>query len=181
MTFTNITLFATALTTALIAGLFYSWSVSVIPGLGKLSDANYLAAMQSMNREILNPAFFMTFMGALLLLPISTWLQYKHGTPTQFYLLLGATLLYGIGTFGVTSFGNVPLNNMLDGFHIQGVSAEDLSRQRTSFEQSWNRLHSIRTIANVIALVLVLIALMVNPETKYGPADSFNAKQGHIK
>jgi uncharacterized membrane protein len=162
MTFANITLLATALTTALIAGLFYSWSVSVIPGLGKLSDANYLAAMQSINREILNPAFFMSFMGTILLLPLSTWLQYKQGTPVPFYLLLGATLLYGIGTFGVTSFGNVPLNNLLDTFHIQSVSAEELSRQRTSFEEPWNRLHSIRTIANIIALVLMLIALMVN-------------------
>lgn len=162
MTFANITLLATALTTALIAGLFYAWSCSVIPGVGKLSDASYLAALQSMNREILNPVFFMSFMGTLLLLPLSTWLQYNPAAPMRFYLLLGATLLYGIGTFGVTIFGNVPLNNMLDGFHIQSVSAEELSRQRTLFEEPWNRLHGIRTIVNVLALVLVLIALMVN-------------------
>jgi len=165
MTFANIALLATAFTTALIAGLFYCWSVSVIPGLGKLSDANYLAAMQSINREILNPAFFMSFMGTIFLLPLSTWLQYKHGTSIQFYLLLGATLLYGIGTFGVTIFGNVPLNNALDAFNIQSASPEELSRFRTSFEQPWNQLHSIRTIINVLALVLVLIACLAKSET----------------
>lgn len=165
MTFANITLLTTAVTTALIAGLFYAWSCSVIPGVGKLSDANYLAAMQSMNREILNPVFFMSFMGTLFLLPLSTWLQYNHAAPTRFYLLLGATLVYGIGTFGVTIFGNVPLNNMLDAFHIQGVSPEELSRQRTSFEQPWNQLHSIRTIANVFALILVIMACMVKTGT----------------
>jgi uncharacterized membrane protein len=165
MTFANITLLATAVTTALIAGLFYCWSCSIIPGLGKLSDANYLAAMQSINREILNPAFFMSFMGTLVLLPLSTWLQYNHAAPTRFYLLLGATLLYGIGSFGVTIFGNVPLNNMLDAFRIESVSPEVLSRQRVSFEEPWNRLHSIRTVANVLALILVIMACMAKTGT----------------
>ena len=161
MAFANITLLATAFTTALIAGLFYAWSCSVIPGLGKLTDANYLLAMQSINREILNPVFFMSFMGTLFLLPLCTWLQYNPSVPVRFYLLLGATIAYGAGTFGVTIFGNVPLNNMLDTFHIQAVSAETLSQQRAMFEKPWNQLHAVRTIANVIALVLVLLACIV--------------------
>jgi uncharacterized membrane protein len=164
MTFANITLLATAFTTALIAGLFYAWSCSVIPGLGKLSDANYLLAMQSINREILNPLFFMSFMGTLFLLPLSTWLQYNPFTPVRFYLLLGATIVYGAGTFGVTIFGNVPLNNALDAFHIQPDSTETLSQQRALFEKPWNQLHAIRTIANVIALILVLLACIMKQD-----------------
>jgi len=161
MTFANITLLAAAFTTALIAGLFYAYSCSVNPGLGKLSDANYLSAMQSINREILNPLFFMSFMGTLILLPLSTWLQYSSPVPVRFYLLLGATLVYGVGTFGVTMFGNVPLNNALDAFHIQSASAEALSQQRALFEKSWNQLHGIRSFANAIALILVLLACIV--------------------
>jgi uncharacterized membrane protein len=164
MTFANITLLATAFTTALIAGLFYSWSCSVIPGLGKLTDANYLLAMQSINREILNPVFFMSFMGTLFLLPLSTWLQYTPSAPVRFYLLLGATIVYGAGTFGVTIFGNVPLNNALDAFHIQPYSAETLSRQRALFEKPWNQLHGIRTFFNAIALILVLLACIIKQD-----------------
>jgi uncharacterized membrane protein len=164
MTFANITLLITAFTTALIAGLFYSYSCSVNPGLGKLPDAGYMAAMQSINREILNPLFFMSFMGTVILLPVSTWLQYSNPAPTSFYLMLAATIVYAVGTFGVTIMGNVPLNNALDGFNLQSASPDMIHQQRELFEKPWNRLHSIRTIANAIALILVLLACLNKQE-----------------
>jgi uncharacterized membrane protein len=163
MTFANIVLLITAFTTALIAGLFYAWSCSVNPGLGKLPDAGYLAAMQSLNREILNPLFFMSFMGTLFLLPLCTWLQYGSPVSTQFYLMLAATIVYAVGTFGVTIMGNVPLNNALDAFNLS-ASPDVLHQQRELFEKPWNRLHSIRTIANAIALILVLLACLSRQE-----------------
>jgi uncharacterized membrane protein len=165
MTFANIALLAAAFTTALIAGLFYGYSCSVNAGLGRLPDTGYLAAMQAINREILNPLFFMSFMGTLILLPLATWLQYGHPVSLRFYLLLAATLVYGIGTFGVTIIGNVPMNNALDAFNIQAASAEEISQQRALFEKPWNKLHSIRTIANAIALILVLVACIVKSDT----------------
>jgi len=165
MTFANITLLAAAFTTALIAGLFYSYSCSVNWGLGRLPDAGYLAAMQSINREILNPLFFLSFMGTLVLLPLNTWLQYGHGTSVRFYLLLAATLIYAVGTFGVTIMGNVPLNNALDAFQISSASPDALRRQRELFERPWNALDTIRTVANAIALILVLLACIVKSET----------------
>jgi uncharacterized membrane protein len=166
MTFANIILLATATTTALIAGLFYAYSCSVNWGLGRLTDAGYLSAMQSINRAILNPLFFMSFMGTLLLLPLSTFLQYSNPVSPRFYLLLIATLVYAIGTFGVTIAGNVPLNEALDRFNIQSASAEEIARQRVLFEVPWNKLNAVRTIANVIALILVLIACMVPSSSK---------------
>ena len=164
MTFANIALLAAAFTTALIAGLFYAYSCSVNAGLGRLPDTGYLAAMQAINREILNPLFFMSFMGTLILLPLATWLQYGQPVSLRFYLLLAATLVYGIGTFGVTIIGNVPMNNALDAFNIQAASAEEISQHRALFEKPWNKLHSIRTIANAIALILVLVACIVKQE-----------------
>lgn len=165
MTFANIALLIAAFLTALIAGLFYSYSCSVNAGLGKLPDAGYLAAMQSINREILNPLFFMSFMGTLIFLPVATWLQFSNPDPARFYFMLAATLVYAIGTFGVTILGNVPLNNALDGFQLQASSPGQLQQQRELFEKPWNRLHSIRTIANAIALILVLVACIIKTDT----------------
>lgn len=165
MTLANVTLLIAAFLTALIAGLFYSYSCSVNAGLGKLPDAAYLAAMQSINREILNPLFFMSFMGTLFLLPLATWLQFSNPVSTRFYFMLAATLVYAIGTFGVTILGNVPLNNALDGFQLQSASPGLLHQQRELFEKPWNRLHSIRTIANAIALILVLVACIIKTDT----------------
>lgn len=157
----KIVLFMTALLTALIAGLFYSYSCSVNPGLGKLPDAAYLRAMQSINKAILNPVFFASFMGTVILLPLCTFLSYKEGGATQvFYLLLAATAIYIVGVFGVTAVGNVPLNNMLEGIDIASIPADQLSNHRKAFELPWNRYHSIRTIANIAALSLVLLSML---------------------
>jgi uncharacterized membrane protein len=158
MTTQHIILIITATATALIAGLFYAYTCSVNIGLGKLSDEGYIAAMQSINREIQNPLFFISFMGTLLLLPISTWLQYKVGVSNTFYLLLAASLVYAVATFGVTVFGNVPLNDALDQFNLKGASAEEIHLARQKFEGLWNSLHNIRTVASVVSLVLVIVA-----------------------
>jgi uncharacterized membrane protein len=69
-----------------------------------------------------------------------------------------------VGTFGVTIMGNVPLNNALDAFHIQSASPEALHQQRELFEQPWNKLHGIRTVANALALILVLLACIIKQD-----------------
>jgi uncharacterized membrane protein len=160
MTSTNIILALTTLTTALIAGLFYAYSCSVNAGLGQLSDANYILAMQSINRAIQNPLFFISFMGTLVLLPISTYLHYGQPSLHRFYLLLAATIIYAVGVIGVTALGNIPLNNMLDKFSVQSGDNEAIINARVSFEKAWNGFHSIRTIAVVIALGLVILACL---------------------
>ncbi len=45
----TIILIVTTLSLGLMAGLFYSWSISVTPGLAKVGDEYYLRAFQSMN------------------------------------------------------------------------------------------------------------------------------------
>jgi uncharacterized membrane protein len=159
-TLSNILLVLTATTTALIAGLFYAWSCSVTIGIGRLSDAAYLEAMQAMNRAILNPVFFLSFLGTVILLPLSTYLHYGQPISVRFWFLLAATLVYIIGGFGITMVGNVPLNETLDAFNLQAASQEAIAVQRAKFEGPWNNLHTVRTVACVLALVLVVMACL---------------------
>ncbi|KAA2243257.1 DUF1772 domain-containing protein [Chitinophaga agrisoli] len=158
MTLSNIVLAVTATLMALIAGLFYAWSCSVIPGIGRLPDREYLAAIQAMNRAILNPVFFLSFIGTALLLPCCSYLHYSQPASASFWLLVAATLIYIVGGFGLTMVGNVPLNNGLDAFSINGATPEALAAQRLKFEGPWNSLHTVRTIACIVSLVLVVIA-----------------------
>lgn len=160
---TTIILLLTTLTTALIAGLFYGYSCSVNIGLGQLPDREYLAAMQSINVAILNPLFFLSFMGTLFLLPTSCYLNDQQPV---FMLLLLATIVYVIGAFGVTIFGNVPLNDGLADFQLDGATVTEIARQRVKFERPWNTLHTIRTLSSVLSLILVIIAcIKTNSET----------------
>jgi uncharacterized membrane protein len=156
----DIILVITTVVSGLMAGLFYAFSYSVVSGLGKLPDAEYIRAFQHINREIQNPVFLSCFMGLLLLLPLSTYLHYHKPATLQFWLLLASTLVYFIGVFAVTAVGNIPLNNAIDAFKLDGASAESIQAQRTAFENKWNNLNLVRTLASALTLTLTVIACL---------------------
>ena len=153
-------LFGAIALTGLSAGLFYAWSVSVIPGTQKISDTTYLQTMQSINRAILNPAFFLIFFGSIICLGIASIYEF-HSNTWRFSLILAASLTYLVGTVGVTGLGNVPLNDQLDIFKIADSPIEKIAKFRAYYESKWNRLHLIRTVFAVCSFLLSLAALFV--------------------
>ena len=155
----QILLFITVLLTGLSAGFFLAWSMSVIVGTQKVGDFTYLEVMQNINREIQNPVFFTVFFGSLLTLICSSFLQRNI---SMFGFILAATVVYAIGTFGVTALGNVPLNNELDVLNIHELNKGELQKFRIYFEQPWNSFHQVRTVTSIISFILLLIYL--NPK-----------------
>jgi len=154
----TISLFLAVSITGLSSGLFYAWSVSVIPGTRKVLDSAYLETMQSINRAILNPAFFLIFFGSLILLCVTTVLH--SGSKQTFWLLLIAAIIYAVGTIGITAMGNVPLNKQLDKLSLQEISSDEISAFRQFYEVKWNRLHFIRTVFAVLAFLLSVLAVI---------------------
>ncbi len=150
-------LFSTTVLSALSAGFFFAWSVSVILGTKKVPDMTYLETMQSINREILNPVFFTVFFGSLFALILNAYFQFQ--TKPVFWFALAAALVYAIGTFGITAFGNVPLNNALDQLDLTQLASEEAHRFRTYYEESWNRLHNLRTTFGIVSFILLLISI----------------------
>lgn len=160
MKFTDLTLIITATVTALMAGFFFSYSISVSWGLAKLADKEFLKAMQSINREVQNPIFFVCFFGALIMLPFATFQQYSLRENT-FTLLLIATLSYLIGVFGTTVLVNVPLNNKLELFDLSNATETTLKQMRNTFERRWNFWNNIRTVASLFAVVLIIVTCVI--------------------
>jgi uncharacterized membrane protein len=156
----NMILFFAIIATGLMAGLFYAWSVSVMPGLKTLPDREFILGMQSMNKAIQNPLFFLAFFGAAICLPISCILNFKQPPSNDYYLLLAATILYLAGIMGTTIFGNVPLNNMLDSFNLQQAPPEAISNMRLAFEAKWNYLNTIRSFSAIISFCLLIIMII---------------------
>jgi len=154
MKLTDITLIATAIFTALMAGFFFSYTVSVSLGLGKLSDKEFLNAMQNINREVQNPIFFTCFFGALIMLFITCFLHYTHNS---FMFLIVATLVYLIGAFLVTVLANVPLNNKLELFDISSSTEITAKQMRNVFEKRWNFWNNIRTASSILSLLFVIL------------------------
>ncbi|MDB5135639.1 MAG: putative integral rane protein, partial [Mucilaginibacter sp.] len=142
--------------------------------LGSLSDKEYLAAMQSINSAIQNHIFFLSFLGTLFLLPLSTYLNYEQPLSIRFFLLLAAAVIYAIGVFGITIFGNVPLNEALANFNLEHASVKSINDQRIQFERPWLLFHQIRTIASVVCLILVIISCCYKFDPKFPLISSFN-------
>lgn len=158
----KIVLILAVILTGLSAGLFYAWTVSVIPGTKKISDGSYLETMQVINRAIINPGFYLIFFGSLLLLVLSTIQQYHAAVNQSFWLLLLAMSAYFLGGFGVTILGNVPLNEMLDQVDLNNLDKNQLSLTRQGYEHKWNLFHYVRTIFSTLAFIASLLAITIN-------------------
>ncbi len=142
-----------------MAGLFFSYSISVSLGLGKLSDKEFLNAMQNINREIQNIPFFICFFGTLIMLPITSFLHYKK---QSFLLLIIAALFYSVGVFAVTAFINVPLNNKLELFEITNASNASARQMRNIFEDRWNFWNNIRSLSSLCSVFFIILACVYN-------------------
>lgn len=158
--FEDIVLVVGGTLTGLFAGLLYAFNVAFVPALRQLKAKAHIAAMQAINRKILNPVFFLSFFGPAILLPLAAFLQ-RGGA--QFGLLAAATILHIAGGIGVTIAGNVPLNEKLDKVDVGCISEAEADKIREEFQgpaSSWMRLHNLRTLAAIVATALVFIACL---------------------
>jgi len=155
-----ITLALAILFTGLMAGVFFTWSNAVKPGIGKLSDLEYLKALQSMNRVILNNTFKIIFIGAVITTALLPILNFNMFPKNIFWLFISAFIIYWVGAFGVTIFGNIPLNEILDKTSIENFSFEELKVLRKSIEVKWNNLNLFRAISSGLSFILLIFSLL---------------------
>jgi len=157
----TVVLLVAIVATGLIAGLFFGWLVSVIPGTRRIDDSSYIATMQSINRAIVNPGFVVPFLVSPILLIIAGVLEFRFGNQRRATFLWTAAAVYLIGVIGVTFVGNVPLNNSLDALQLGAAADKDLQAQRSAYEIGWNRWHGLRTAASVLSFVLAVVPAAV--------------------
>jgi len=145
-----------ALGAGVVAGVFFAFSTFVMGALGRLPAAHGIAAMQSINVVVINPLFLGVFIGTaglcalLVAAALFTWQQ-----PGAMLLLVGA-LLYFVGTFLVTMFFNVPLNDALSAVAPDSSDGASLWARYLSTWTNWNQ---VRTIAAFAASAVLTIAL----------------------
>ena len=156
----TIILASAILLSGLMAGIFFTWSNAVKPGIGKLSDLEYLRALQSMNRVILNKAFIGIFLGSIIAVALVPVFYFKLFPNNIFWMFILALVTYWIGVFGTTVFGNIPLNEILDKVNLESINLEEITALRTRIEVKWNKLNLIRSISSGITFVLLIISYL---------------------
>ena len=149
------------LLTGLMAGIFFTWSNAVKPGIGKLSDIEYLRALQSMNRVILNNAFKIIFLGAIIAVALVPVFYFNLYPKNIFWLFVFTLVIYWIGVFGVTVSGNIPLNEILDKTNLESITSEEIKTLRKSVEVKWNNFNLIRCISSAITFILLIVSFLI--------------------
>lgn len=166
MTIENIILVIGGSLSGLLAGVFYTFNVAVVPSLRSLKPKEHIRAMQAINLKIKNPVFFLSFFGPTILLPVAA---FQHQGTAQFPLLVAAAVLHILGSNGVTAGGNIPLNEKLDKVDADSLTESEAEQTRETFQgrgSAWMRWHNIRTLASIAAVALVFIACLTKVEVK---------------
>jgi len=142
------------LATAIIAGFFYAYSVSVMPGLNATDPLAAIKSMQAINAVVRTVEFALSFFGALVL-PIACLLLARRRE--MVLPLIAAILLYGTGAFAVTLAVNVPLNQSLAGVAPDAATAAQTWR---AYVEPWLLWNHIRMAASIAAFLAMLMALV---------------------
>jgi uncharacterized membrane protein len=143
-----------AIGSGLIAGVFFAFSTFVMKALAQQPAAQGIATMQAINLTVINPWFMTVFLGtAIACLWITIAVLLKWHQPNAVYLLIGS-LLYLVGTFGVTIVFNVPLN---DALAIVDPNSLDGAAFWAKYLTNWTFWNHVRTVAGIAASAAFII------------------------
>jgi uncharacterized membrane protein len=151
---TFLTIFA-ALGCGMIGGLLFAFSNFVMRALAQQPPESGIRSMQAINITIINPLFFLVFLGTVLASVILAVTALSRLSSPGALLLIGC-VLYIIGTFGVTMAFNVPLNNRLEVLDPSTTQAAEFWRE---YLTSWTQWNHVRTIAAIVASVLLILSI----------------------
>ena len=154
--FLDILTFAAVLGCGLVAGIFFAFSTFIMRALGQLPQNQGIAAMKAINVTVINPLFFLAFLGTGAVCLLVTFLSLVSATGTHRVYLLAGCALYLFGCVLVTMAFNVPLNNRLASAEPDGSGTEALWAHYLSRWTLWNH---VRTAAPLAAAGLFVMAL----------------------
>jgi len=148
-----------AVAVGLMSGLYWSFSIAVMPGLRDTDDRPFISVMQAINRRIQNIWFLPVFMASLLL-PIAAAIALLVDDNSDAKRWGVSSAILAAIPFAVTVAGNIPLNNALDA--AGDVDAiEDPAVVRRAFEGPWTRLNFWRTITSTAALAALVRTILL--------------------
>lgn len=147
-----------ALWSAVIGGVFSAFSEFVMSGLLRTAHAGGIEAMQNINRTALKSQFVA---GILLIPPLSVLFAIYAMTVfngTALIMIILAPIVYLPTVFLMTMFGNVPMNNKLEG--LAQTSAE-AAAYWVEYGRVWTRLNHVRSVGSVLTTGIYIITAVM--------------------
>lgn len=156
-----IVLIAATLLCTLVAGFILLFAIVVMPGIGTLSDRDFLRAFQVIDGVIQNnqPIFLFVWIGSTLALVASAILGIWELEGANRVVLIAATCVYLVGVQLPTVNVNIPLNNRVQALDLAAGDERSHEMERQQFEHRWNRWNIARTVFACLISILLLYVL----------------------
>ncbi|MEO0511046.1 MAG: anthrone oxygenase family protein [Verrucomicrobiota bacterium] len=161
--FNTLLVFA-ALSTTMVAGLVFTFSTVVMPGISNLDDRGFVRAFQVIDGIIQDGQLLFGFVwvGSILSLFAVSIMGFWQLDGLPQWLLFAANLLYIAGVQAPTFKVNVPHNNRLQAVPVAQSNDAAVTAARQRFEATWNRSNHFRTtIATVVSIILILVLFIL--------------------
>lgn len=154
MNWIDILTLVVALGAAVIGGMFFAFSNTIMPALAMQSPPAGVRAMQAIDVTVLNGGFLSIFMGTAVLGAVLVVLLFFGGS----ILAAAGAIAYIVGTFGVTMALNVPMNERL---RVLSPESAEAAAYWQTYLKDWVFWNSVRTAAAILALVLLILGLVL--------------------
>lgn len=135
----------------LLAGVFYSYTVSVMPGLARGDDKTFVEGMRGINIAIINGWFMLTFLGAPILAAVAIFLNLRGGA-MLWWIIAGFGCL--LAELVITGALSIPLNNALE------AGRDGYAQLRAQFEAPWVKWNLLRTLFSIAGFGCLLGAVL---------------------
>jgi uncharacterized membrane protein len=142
----------TLLAAGAMTGVFFAFSVAVMPGLDALAPEQSVAAMRSINEKILNPLFLSTFMGVPIAAGATGGLLLAAGHRSAALAFFLAAGVYLLGAFMPTVIVNVPMNDAL-------AEPGEAARLWADYASRWTAWNSARAAFSAVSLLVTGLGL----------------------
>ena len=155
----DVVLTAAVVAMGLLAGLFYTFDIAVMPALGAADDRTLIDAMQQMIDKIENPGFFLALLGAPALAAVALVQARGAGSTRAAGWIAAGLVLYSIMAL-VTFALHFPLNDELSRAG-DPAGIDDPAAVVEDFLTPWVVWNVVRTVATTAALGCLAWALVV--------------------
>ena len=140
----------------MMAGLFCSFSNFVMKALSEIPPPKGIAAMQSINRVIVRPAFLFVFFGTGVACILVVGLGWQQLGKDALAWAIAGGVVYVLGSIVVTIVFNVPLNNRLAAVDPE---SEEGAKMWEIYLVKWTRWNHVRSIATIVSTLLLILAV----------------------
>jgi uncharacterized membrane protein len=152
----NIVLSAAVIAMGLLAGLSFTFSTAVMPGLTAADDRTLVDAMQ---RMVDNPVFPLTLLAAGALGAVALFQARRSGSTGTVRWIVAGLALYAVWVV-VTFAIHIPLNEDLKQAG-DPARIENLAAVRDDFVTPWVAWDIVRTLASIAAFASLTWALVL--------------------